>query len=180
MNKFNGVSFIPPSIWDEPDVTFSTDSCLKGCGGICGTEYFHSSFPQFIQVQHLPIHKLEMLAVLIGVRIWGKSLQGLKLQIYCDNTAAVDVINSSKTRDPFLASCLRELWLEVSTYCFELRAVHLPGEENRVADWLSRWDIHQQYRNQFHQFISGDRSRYIDIPLAPEIFQFSNELYYGF
>ena len=176
MERFNGVSFIPPTVWAEPDVTFSTDSCLQGCGGICGLEYFHTSFPSFIRDQQLPIHKLEMLAVLIGVRIWGKRLQGLRLQIFCDNSAAVDVINSSKTRDPFFASCLRELWLEVSTYCFELRAVHLPGEENRIADWLSRWGVHRRYQDQFHQFISEDRDRYIDIPIAPGMFEFSNEL----
>ena len=176
MQKFNGVSFIPPIVWAEPDVTFSTDSCLRGCGGICGLEYFHSPFPSYIADQQLPIHKLEMLAVLIGVRIWGKSLQGLRLQIYCDNAAAVDVINSSKTRDPFLATCLRELWLEVSTYCFELRAVHLPGEENRVADWLSRWSVHRRYQDQFYQFISGDLDRYIDIPITSEMFGFSKDL----
>ena len=176
MERFNGVSFIPPTVWAEPDVTFSTDSCLQGCGGICGLEYFHTSFPSFIRDQQLPIHKLEMLAVLIGVRIWGKRLQGLRLQIFCDNSAAVDVINSSKTRDPFFASCLRGLWLEVSTYCFELRAVHLPGEKNRIADWLSRWGVHSRYQDQFHQFISEDRDRYIDIPIAPGMFEFSNEL----
>ena len=103
MERFNGVSFIPPVVWAEPDVTFSTDSCLRGCGGICGLEYFHAEFPHFIKIQKLAIHKLEMLAVLVGVRIWGKRLQGMKVQIYCDNGAAVEVINSSKTRDPFLA-----------------------------------------------------------------------------
>ena len=72
--------------------------------------------------------------MLLGVREWGSRCQGMRIQIYCDNEAAVKVINSSKTRDSFLASCLRELWLEVSTFGFELRAVHLPGEENRVAD----------------------------------------------
>ena len=176
MEKFNGVAFIPPSVWDEPDVTFSTDSCLKGCGGICGVEYFHTIFPSFIQAQGLPIHKLEMLAVLIGVRVWGKSLQGLRLQIYCDNSAAVDVINSSKTRDPFMASCLRELWLEVSTYCFELRAVHLPGEDNRVADWLSRWNLDRKYQDQFHQFISAELDRYTEVHITQEMFGFSGEL----
>ena len=141
IEKYNGVSFIPPAVWAEPDATFSTDSCLTGCGGICGLEYFHAVFPPSIQRQQLPIHKLEMLALLVGVRVWGKKLQGMRLQIYCDNTAAVEVTNSSKTKDPFLASCLRELWLEISIYGFEMRAVHLPGEENRVADWLSRWHI---------------------------------------
>ena len=176
IEKFNGVSFIPPLVWAEPDVIFSTDSCLTGCGGICGFEYFHVTYPDDIKVLQLPIHKLEMLAVLIGVRVWGHCLQGARLQIYCDNSAAVQVINSSKTKDSFFASCLRELWLEVSQFGFEMRAVHLPGEENRVADWLSRWDRHIKYRELFHQFISTEKDRYVEISIGQDMFQFSGEL----
>ena len=176
IHEYNGVSIIPPLVWDEPDVTFSTDSCLGGCGGICAFEYFHAAFPESIRSLGLPIHKLEMLAVLIGVRIWGHRLEGLRLQIYCDNSAAVDVINSSKTKDPFLATCLRELWLEVSKFGFELRAVHLPGEENRVADWLSRWDYHGKYQQLFNQFISAEYDRYVEIYIGQDVFQFSGEL----
>ena len=40
MEKFNGVSYIPPLLWHEPDVTFSTDSCFRGCGGVCGRNTF--------------------------------------------------------------------------------------------------------------------------------------------
>ena len=40
---------------------------------------------------------------------------GVPTPVYCDNEAAVQVINSSKTKDSFLRSCLREFWLEVST-----------------------------------------------------------------
>ena len=132
--------------------------------------------PKSIRSLGLPIHKLEMLAVLIGVRIWGHRLEGLRLQIYCDNSAAVDVINSSKTKDPFLATCLRELWLEVSKFGFELRAVHLPGEENRVADWLYRWDYHGKYQQLFNQFISAEYDRYVEIYIGQDVFQFSGEL----
>ena len=172
--QYNGVSFIPSPIWCEPDVTFSTDSCLTGCGGICGREYFHVSFPEWIIVQGLPIHKLELLAVLIGVRIWGRYCNSLKLQIYCDNDASVQVINSSKTRDSFMATCLRELWFEVSKYDFELRAVHLPGVENRIADCLSRWDVHPKYMQMFSQFIAEEE--YNEVIILPEMFEFSKDL----
>ena len=67
MEKYNGVSFIPSDIWMEPDVTFATDSCLIGCGGVCQKEFFHSCFPESIKQQQLPIHCLEMLTVLIGI-----------------------------------------------------------------------------------------------------------------
>ena len=176
VEEFNGVSFIPPLSWSEPDLTFSTDSCLKGCGGICANEFFHLSFPKSVLDQGLPIHALEMLAVLIGVRIWGRFFAGLRVQIYCDNDACVQVINSSKTKDSFLASCLRELWLEVAKYGFQLRAVHLPGEENRIADWLSRWDIHPEYRRLFYEYLGEEMDRYFEIPILPENLELSNDL----
>ena len=176
VEKYNGVSFIPAAIWSEPDITFATDSCLVGCGGICEGEFFHSTFPSSIQQQNLPIHCSEMLTVLIGVRIWGSRLQGQKVQIYCDNEPAVHVINSGKTKDTFLGSCIRELWLVVSTYGFQLRAVHLPGEENRVPDWLSRWDCNEEYRRLFYGFIGDDIESYNEISIGHELFEFSGEL----
>ena len=176
VEKYNGVSFLPSSIWSEPDVTFATDSCLVGCGGFNSVEYFHSRFPKDIEDQQLPIHCLEMLTVLLAVRLWGSCLQSLKVQIYCDNESAVKVINSGKTKDPFLASCIREIWLEVSKYDFQLRAVHLPGEENRVPDWLSRWDCGQKYRDLFYGFIGDEPDKFTEILIKPELFKFSGEL----
>ena len=176
VEEYNGVSFIPSSVWTEPDVTFATDSCLVGCGGINSGEYFHSAFPKDIEDQNLPIHCLEMLTVLVAVRIWGCRLASLKVQIYCDNEPAVKVINSGKTKDAFMGSCIRELWLEVSKYGFQLRAVHLPGEENRVPDWLSRWDCGQGYRDLFHGFIGGEPDKYCEILVTSDLFEFSGEL----
>ena len=137
-------------------------------------EYFHTGFP--VLNQDLPIHCKEMLAVLIAVRIWGSRFQGMKVQIYCDNEPAVKVINSGRTKDKFMASCIRELWLEVSKHNFQLRAVHLPGEENRVPDWLSRWDCGQKYRDLFNNFIGGEREKYRDISIHPDLFSFSGVL----
>ena len=176
MDTYNGVSFIPASIWAEPDVTFATDSCLLGCGGVCLDEYFHTDFPVGVVDQGLPIHCKEMLAVLVAVRLWGSRLRGLKIQIYCDNEPAVKVINSGRTKDKFLGSCIRELWLEVSKYNFQLRAVHLPGEENRVPDWLSRWNCGQKYRDLFNNFIADEHDRYKEINIQPNLFTFSGVL----
>ena len=174
MDSFNGVAFIPSPTWSEPDVTMATDSCLDGCGGVCFNQYFHTKFPDFILVQQLPIHELEFLAVLAGARAWGRLFKGQKIRIYCDNQSVVDVINSSKTKDAFMATCLRELWLVVSLNEFELRAVHLPGEDNRVADWLSRWHLGTKYQDAFNAFAAG--SVYEDILIYEEFFKFSGVL----
>ena len=73
-----------------------------------------------------------------------------------------------------MATCLRELWLVVSQNHFELRAVHLPGEENRVADWLSRWHLGSKYQDAFNSFTSG--STYEEILTPSELFEFSGHL----
>ena len=174
MTSFNGVALIPSPIWSEPDVSMATDSCLEGCGGICSNQFFHSKFPTSILEQGLPIHQLEFLAVLVGARIWGHLFKGQKIRIYCDNMAVVEVINSSKTKDEFMATCLRELWLVVAQNEFELQAVHLPGEENRVADWLSRWHIDHKYPELFYQFAA--QSVYQEIIISSELFEFSGDL----
>ena len=174
METHNGVSYIPPLVWDEPDVLFSTDSCLTGCGGICGLEYFHQSYPKQIIDLGLPIHALEMLAVLIGVRFWGGKCCGGKVQIFCDNEPVVHVLNTGKTKDEFLGSCLREIWLVVSRCGFEMRAVHLPGEENRVADWLSRWEVHSVYQENFRKFTGVEK--YTELQVTMDMFKFSEKI----
>ena len=174
LESFNGVAFIPSPIWSEPDVTIATDSCLDGCGGICSNQYFHTKFPESVLDQSHPIHNLEFLALLVGVRIWGYLFKGQKIRVFCDNKPVVDVINSSKTKDPFMATCLRELWLVVSQNEFELQAVHLPGDDNRVADWLSRWHLGKKYQDCFNNFVSG--SFYKEVVIYDELFNFSGFL----
>ena len=61
------------------------------------------------------------------------------MQVYCDNAAVVTVINSGKTSDSLMGTILRNTWLQVSAQEFEIRAVHLPGVTNRLADYLPRW-----------------------------------------
>ena len=174
MQQFNGVSLIPPETWDEPDVVFSTDSSLSSCGGVCGREYFHKTYPKNILDEDLPIHKLEMLAVLVAIGFWAKQCVGGKIQIFCDDEAVVQVLNSGKNRDNFLGSCLRDIWLSVSMAGFELRAVHLPGVDNRVADWLSRWDIHPKYQNNFYEYVGQDL--FTELKVTPNMLKFSENI----
>lgn len=76
-----------------------------------------------------------------------------------------------------MGSCLRELWLDVCTYKFELRAVHLPGEENRLADWLSRWELHGSYSKKFTEYLGGlSENTYKESIISPELFMFSGNL----
>ena len=166
MAKYNGVSFIPPVEWTAPDVVFTTDSTLTGCGGLTDNEYFHTPFPPFVLGSGYSINALEILAVTVSVRLWGSQYAGKKILIYCDNEQAVLAINTGKTREPFVGTCVRQLWLEVSIFGFQLKAVHLPGVDNRLADSLSRWHMSSYYCHQFLEATKGCSLRVVNISNA--------------
>ena len=50
-----------------PDEEFATNSCLIGCGGVSGYEFFHAELPTFIKEQGLHINALESLHLRFGV-----------------------------------------------------------------------------------------------------------------
>jgi hypothetical protein len=157
LTQYNGVSFIHRSPWIAPDSVFSTDACLTGCGGLCGDEYFHTTFPDCISRQFLDINSLELLAVVIAAKLWGMQWANKRSLLYCDNQVSVTVLNSGKTHSAFLADCLRELWLVAAIHDFQLRAVHLDGISNRAADYLSRWHLNKKHSLDFYKLFKGRR-----------------------
>ncbi|KAI8503309.1 hypothetical protein Bbelb_191300 [Branchiostoma belcheri] len=148
---YNGVSLIPRTGWTEPDAVFSSDACLTGCGGFLHStgEYFHATFPPSVLASNPCINSLELLSILVCARLWGKHWAGSRIVVMCDNEASVTVLNSGRSRSPFLQTCLRNLWLCAAVGQFELRAIHIPGLENRLADHLSRWTSSKYHQNEF-------------------------------
>ncbi|XP_077985110.1 uncharacterized protein LOC144439750 [Glandiceps talaboti] len=154
LDVYNGVYMINNSMWSHPDEI--CDACPTGGGGLCDNQYFHCEFPQYIQVNDLHLNALELLAITIAVKLWGSQWSGMRIQVLCDNQATVWVINTGRARDKFMLACLRELWLVAATYEFELRAVHIAGTENRLADVLSRWHLHPNYEREFKSKVNAD------------------------
>ena len=89
--------------WSDPDIAFSTDACLTGCGGLSDTEYFHVVFSQSVLNEFPHIHHLELLAIIIAVRLWSHAWTGRRLQVYCDNLPVVYALNSGRVKDHVLA-----------------------------------------------------------------------------
>ena len=70
--KYNQVSIMWMACEPEPDAIFATDSCLQGMGGLSRDKYFHAEIPQHLResVEHSIVH-YEMIALVIGMRLWG-------------------------------------------------------------------------------------------------------------
>ena len=79
-----------------------------------------------------------MLNLVIALRVWGSSWQHKHLKVHCDNLGVVQVVKTGKTKDPFLALCIRNIWLLTASYDIDLDISHIPGRFNIIADALSR------------------------------------------
>ena len=162
-HQFNGTSLI----WliKEPgtDTVLQTDACLRGYGGTCGQEYFRGRFPKYMQGCNIAI--LEMWAVMVGLKLWAEKLKGKYFWIHVDNEAVASVLNTGRTRETELQNTLREIVLIAGTHQFVLKARHIPGVDNRIPDWLSRWD-EPLARRQFRQYARDKSLKHLRISNA--------------
>ena len=169
MPLYNGVSMIPWEEWSVPDSVMSSDACLVGCGAWVEGQYFHAQFPDFILAHRPSINSLELLAIVVAIKLWGASWKGKRIRILCDNMVSVQVLNSGAARDEFLQDCLREICFFLALYEVELRAQHIAGIENRVADLCSRLHLPDHHK-MFHECnkVWGLEPQVV----SPELFKF--------
>ncbi len=98
------------------------------------------------------INCLELWAVHLALRQFRPLLLGKHVLVRTDNTAAVSYINRLRgIRSHRMSQLARHLLLWSHTQFKSLRAVHIPGQLNRVADALSRqltfpgeWRLHPE------------------------------------
>ena len=141
---------------------FTTDACLTDYGGICACYYIHAEFPEFISIQRLYINPIELLTIVVALKLWGHLWRGLRLTVRCDNEVAVTVLNSSRCRNAFVNSFLREVCFLAATHEFE---IHLPGVLNSEADVLSRWNVALRTKEQFLQRVQRDQLVALSVPI---------------
>ena len=49
MESFDGISIMPPLVWNSPDEVISSDACLEACGGWSNGRAFHKKFPKLVK-----------------------------------------------------------------------------------------------------------------------------------
>ena len=143
--KYNGIHLIDSS---TNNMQIEVDSCLTGCGGIHGDEYYHVEFPVSITTQKRPICHLEMLNILVAVKLWSKNWNYKTVTVYCDNIAAVSVLTTGRGRDEFLLQCARQIWLLSALGDFKIIPQHKPGVDMVLADALSRQHLHPRFHKK--------------------------------
>ena len=116
----------------------------------CLDECFTCEFPDDIVRTAQHITALELFTIMVTVRFWASKLHKRQFIVSCDNEAAVTVVNSGSSKDPFMQRCLRQLWFTAAVHDCELTVRHIPGVHNVLADALSRWHTDSSYQELFH------------------------------
>ena len=141
--EWNGVGVIPNQ--DIPVATLHTDASGNwGCAAVTGKSLFQWEWKERAREWHIATK--ELLPIVLSCLLWGKQWTGMVVGCYCDNTAAVEVLNGGYSKDEVMMHLVRCLFFISEHFRFVVEAVHLPGKLNEVADALSR-----NYMLQFSQ-----------------------------
>lgn len=127
---------------EEIGMTITTDASLTGYGGHLNNQIVQGSWDSCHQKWH--INCLEMEAVFLTLKHFQRQIQNKTVLIRCDNTTVVQYINKQGgTKSPRLCYQTWDLWNWAISQNIKLKAAHIAGKLNVLADHLSRVKIRQ-------------------------------------
>lgn len=140
-------------IWPQqflvPDQLVASDASLRSAGAVCGTEYYHVDFPDWLLQSSISIADLELVAVILCFKRWTSQLSGKKVVVNCDNQVVVSAINNGQVYSKFLQEGLCELVFLCCCNAIEIQARYIRSVDNRLPDFLSWWNLGSKYRWAF-------------------------------
>ena len=143
---FNGIKIILKS-----DVTYQRelelDACLTGCGAFTDSQYYARPFPTHIVQRDHSIAHLELLNIVVGLKVWRDQWAGHTVCVWSDNANACIAVQTGRSRDAFMAECVRVIFFYTAVYDIELHVLHRPGVELQRADALSREHTDSKFRD---------------------------------
>ena len=96
----------------------------------------------------------ELLPVVIAAMVWGPEWRNSVVVFECDNEGAISAINSGYSKVQGILHLLRCLFFVQAHYGIHIKAVHIPGRENALADAISRDNL-QWLFSQVPEAVTG-------------------------
>ncbi|XP_030253189.1 uncharacterized protein LOC115569298 [Sparus aurata] len=147
LSSWNGISFFyDTNITSSEDIQLSTDAAPSiGFGGYFSGKWFSAKWPPEFSSLSPSSAIYEMYPVIIAAILWGHKWSKKTITIHSDNTAVVDIINKGRSHCLDIMQFVRKLTLVSAQHQFIIRAAHIPGHQNTIADALSRFSF-QKFR----------------------------------
>ncbi|XP_060063752.1 uncharacterized protein LOC132544202 [Ylistrum balloti] len=125
------------------DMHLYTDATDKDFGGIYGHKWFQGSFPEDMTIagERISMAFLELYPIVMACVLWGQEWTKKRIVFHCDNMSTVDIINKGRSKVSLIMKLMRKLTLVSAYYNFTVRAKHIPGIDNTIADAISRFQM---------------------------------------
>ena len=139
-----------------PSITISTDASFMGWGGHCQNQVVSGDWSHLCTLPH--INLLELMAVFMSLHHFENMIVGRAVQILTDNTTVAAYINKQGgTRSKSMNDLAAKIWRWCRSHQVFPIASYIPGQENLLADFLSRgqclpseWTLNQEVFNHLN------------------------------
>ena len=140
--QFNGRSIFLSDTWvNSNTLNLYTDACgALGFGAVFGSKWCYGEWPD--SWRHSNIAFLEFYPIVLSLFLWGHKMQNRRILFLTDYEAIVHVINKQSCRDKSLMFFVWKMVLASLTHNIVFNAKHIPGVTNKLADALSRLQVH--------------------------------------
>lgn len=127
---------------NRPTIVIECDSSLQGGGGVSRQYCYSWPYSYGFKERYSVIHQMEAINILVAYRTLAHVHDNnpASVLVLTDNIASSHALMTGRTRDPVLAACARELWLEAAKHQDIINIEHRPGTSIPLADALSRMD----------------------------------------
>ena len=140
LQQWQDLSFLTSGIPIQPfqaKFTIFTDASTQGWGAHMEDSQISGTWTRLDRQLH--INCLELKVVVLALRHWVSVLRGHQVLIHMDNTTVVSYINKQGgTHSLALLRLVVDLFMWLQAQDIVLRASHIPGCLNVIADRLSR------------------------------------------
>ena len=138
LENYNGSSLLINDLWHSSEtLELFTDASGFGFAGVLKGQWFQGQWPPSWLGLNIAIK--ELYPIVLALYLWPGFLADKRLLVLCDNEAVVYVINSQTSKNKELMSLIRTMTVSLMRNNVVLRAKHVPGKKNIMADALSRF-----------------------------------------
>ncbi len=142
LTHFNGVAVFS-SVWQSNE---AIDLFTDAAGSIGYGAYFNGKWVRGLWSEELlnnppSIAFLEFFPLLVALFCWAPLLAGKRVMFHSDNFAVVHIINKKSSHCSQIMCLVRPFVVHCLKFNILIKAVHVPGKLNVIADALSRFQM---------------------------------------
>ena len=126
-----------------------TDSAASiGFGGVYGNKWFVGEWS--LACRKLNIAILELYPICVALYVWGNCIKNKSVVMHTDNMAVMYILNNHTSKDRQIMILVRFLVFTCMEHNIVIRAEHIRGVDNSIADFISRSKVDAILKKYLH------------------------------